>query len=72
MKPADWVEILRYLSLVTGIGLTFSVGVWLGWLLGSALAAMWGIGWLAAGLLAGVGAGFIVVYSMLKKFVPRE
>ncbi len=41
MKPADWMEILRYLSLVTGIGLTFIAAVLLGWWLGSTLQDLW-------------------------------
>lgn len=73
MKPAEWIEILRYFSLVTGIGVVFTVSVWLGWLLGSALEnLLGGLGWMVAGLLAGVVAGFLAVYSMLTKFLPRE
>lgn len=73
MKPAEWVNILRYFSLITGIGLTFSVSVWLGWLLGMSVEhRVGGIGWLISGVLLGVAAGFTAVYSMLKKFLPWE
>jgi len=73
MKPAEWVEILRYLSMVTGIGLIFSAAVWLGWLLGSSLEHQFGgVGWLVAGLLVGIAAGFIAIYSTLKKIVRWE
>lgn len=68
MKPAQWLEIIRYLSLVTGIGLTFCAAVLLGWYLGSALGGLW----MLAGILAGIGAGVLTVYSMLKKFLPWE
>lgn len=68
MKPAQWLEILRYLSLVTGIGLTFCAAVLLGWYLGSALGGLW----VVIGILAGIGAGVLTVYSMLKKFRPWE
>jgi len=69
MKPADWVEILRYLSLVTGIGLTMAVSVWLGWQLGNLAGGNF---WPGVGLLAGIGAGFIAVYTMVKKYLPWE
>ena len=41
MKPAQWLEVLRYLSLITGIGVTFCAAVLLGWRLGSALGGLW-------------------------------
>ncbi|MDD2281800.1 MAG: AtpZ/AtpI family protein [Eubacteriales bacterium] len=70
MKPADWMEILRYLSLVTGIGLTFIAAVLLGWWLGSTLQDLWNwSGWFFVGLLSGVAAGIYAVYYMLKKMV---
>ena len=73
MKPAEWVQILRYFSLVTGLGLTIAAGVWLGWVLGAMLESKFGgIGWLILGLLAGVGGGFSAAYSTLKKFVSWE
>jgi hypothetical protein len=65
MKPRDWVEILRYLSLVTGIGLTMVVPVWLGWRLGNLVDGEF---WPVAGILVGIGAGAISVYTMVKKF----
>lgn len=68
MKPAQWLEVLRYLSLVTGIGVTFCAAVLLGWYLGSLLGGLW----LVPALLAGVGAGVLTVYSLLKKFLPGE
>lgn len=68
MKPADWLEILRYLSLVTGIGLTFIVALLIGWYLGSLL----GGAWLLIGILAGVCSGILTVYAILKKTLPRE
>lgn len=68
MKAADWLEILRYLSLVTGIGLTFSVSLLLGWYLGSRL----GGAWLPIGILAGIFSGSLTVYTIFKKFLPRE
>ena len=73
MKPADWIVILRYLSLVTGIGLTFIAAVLIGWRLGAFLQAklLWG-GWFFVGLLAGIFAGIYSVYSLLKKIVPWE
>lgn len=73
MKPADWSELIRYVSLVTGIGLIIATSVWIGWQLGSWMEkCLGGMGWLVLGLLAGIGAGFTAVYSMLKKFVPKE
>jgi len=73
MKPADWIVILRYLSLVTGLGLTFIAAVLLGWRLGSFLQVklLWG-GWFFVGLLTGIFAGIYSVYLMLKKIVPWE
>ncbi|HPZ91157.1 MAG: hypothetical protein GX090_04040 [Firmicutes bacterium] len=68
MKPAQWLEVLRYLSLITGIGVTFCAAVLLGWRLGSALGGLW----VVPGLLAGIGAGVLTVYSLLKKFLPGE
>lgn len=68
MKVADWLEILRYLSLVTGIGLTFSVSLLLGWYLGSLL----GGAWLLIGVLAGIFSGILTVYAIFKKFLPEE
>lgn len=73
MKPADWMEILRYLSLVTGIGLTFIAAVLLGWWLGSTLQDLWNwSGWFFIGLLTGILAGIFNVYYLLKKTVPWE
>lgn len=67
MKPRDWVEILRYLSLVTGIGLTFVAAVLIGWYAGSIL----GGAWVLVGILAGIGSGILAVYAMLKKILPK-
>jgi len=73
MKSAGWIEVIRYLSLVTGIGATLTAAIWLGWLLGSNLEQAWGgLGWLILGLLLGLAGGIAAVYSMLKKFVPWE
>ncbi|HCX77963.1 MAG TPA: hypothetical protein DG577_00970 [Firmicutes bacterium] len=73
MKPADWIEILRYLSLVSGIGLTFIAAVLLGWWLGSTLQDLWNwSGWFFIGLLTGILAGIFNVYYLLKKIVPWE
>ncbi|HBI57010.1 MAG TPA: hypothetical protein DDY38_09305 [Firmicutes bacterium] len=73
MKPADWMEILRYLSLVSGIGLTFIAAVLLGWWLGSTLQDLWNwSGWFFIGLLTGILAGIFNVYYLLKKIVPWE
>lgn len=73
MKPADWVVILRYLSLVTGLGLTFIAAMLLGWRLGAFLQEklLWG-GWFLVGLLTGVFAGIYSAYLLLKKIVPWE
>ncbi|MDD4658230.1 MAG: AtpZ/AtpI family protein [Eubacteriales bacterium] len=73
MKPADWMEILRYLSLVTGIGITFVAAVLIGWWLGSALQNLWNwSGWFIIGLILGIFAGIFNVYLILKKTVPWE
>lgn len=70
MKPNGWIEAFRHLSLVSGIGLTLSAAVWLGWLLGTGLERlMGGIGWVLIGLLIGIAGGFSAVYTMLKKFL---
>lgn len=65
MKSGDWVEVLRYLSMVTGIGLTMVVPIWLGWQLGNLVGGRF---WPIAGILVGIGAGFVSVYTMVKKF----
>lgn len=68
MKVADWLVILRYLSLVTGIGLTFVASLLIGWYLGSLL----GGAWVFVGLVAGVFSGIATVYAIFKKILPRE
>jgi energy-converting hydrogenase Eha subunit A len=68
MKAADWLAILRYLSLVTGIGLTFVVTLLIGWYLGS----LFGGAWVPVGIVAGICSGIMTVYAMLKKILPRE
>jgi F0F1-type ATP synthase assembly protein I len=71
MKSEGWIEIIRYSSLITGIGLTLTAAIWLGWQLGAGLEQVFGgFAWLIVGLLVGIGGGFISVYSMLKKFLP--
>lgn len=73
MKPANWIEILRYLSLVTGIGVTFVAAVLIGGRLGAALQDFgnWD-GWFLIGLISGIIAGIYTIYLMLKKMVPWE
>jgi F0F1-type ATP synthase assembly protein I len=73
MKPADWLEILRYLSLITGIGLSFIAPVLLGWWLGAFLEARlsWG-GWFIISLLLGVCSGAGNAYFLLKNIIPWE
>ena len=73
MKPADWVRIGKYLSLVTGLGFTMIASVWLGWLLGSWLQSLWGgMGWMLFGLIAGIASGAFAVYTTLKKIISWE
>jgi F0F1-type ATP synthase assembly protein I len=73
MKPAGWMEVLGYLTLVTGIGLTFIAAVLIGWRLGSGLQSLLGwSGWFVIGLLLGVLAGIYSVYLLIKKTVPWE
>lgn len=69
MKSSDWLEVMRYLSLVTWLGLTMAVSVWLGWWLGG-LAG--GTLWPLVGVLAGVGGGFAAAWGTLKKMIPWE
>lgn len=68
MNPGEWTKILHYLSLVTGIGITFIASVLLGWYAGSAL----GGAWVLVGILAGIISGILSVYAMLRKFLSRE
>lgn len=73
MKSADWAELLKYLSLVTWVGLIMAASVILGWLLGCWLErAYGGLGWTVAGLLLGVAGGGMAVYSTLQKMIPWE
>lgn len=73
MKPAEWLQILRYFSLITWLGLAIAAGVWLGWQFGAWLQGVFGgIGWLVLGLILGVGGGFATVYSTLKKLISWE
>lgn len=73
MKSADWVELLKHLSLVTGLGLTMAISVLLGWMLGAWLERNFGgLAWTVAGLLLGVAGGGVAVYSMLKNLIPWE
>lgn len=68
MEPGEWIKILRYLSLISGVGIVFMAAVLLGWYAGSAL----GGAWVVIGIVAGICSGILSVYSMLKKFLPRE
>ena len=73
MKPADWLAVARYLSLITGIGLSFIAPVLLGWWLGRFLQSrlLWD-GWFLIALLAGISAGVSNVYLLLRKVISRE
>ena len=73
MRLADWVTLFRYMTLITGIGLSFIVPVLLGWWLGATLQAkfLWG-GWLPIAIIAGIIAGGLNVYALLKMIVPWE
>lgn len=73
MKPADWLAAVRYLSLATGLGLSFISPVLLSWWLGAFLQArLGGSGWFVLSLLVGVAAGLTSAYFLLKQLVPWE
>ena len=66
MKPAQW---LKFYATFPGHRHRIPcAAVLLGWYLGSALGGLW----VVIGILAGIGAGVLTVYSMLKKFLPWE
>ncbi|MTI93981.1 MAG: AtpZ/AtpI family protein [Firmicutes bacterium] len=73
MKRSEWVEILRYLSLITWVGIVMVVSIYFGWWLGGRLAAwLGGSFWTIIGFLLGVAAGGVTLWSTFRKLIPWE
>ena len=73
MRRAEWLEMLRYFSLITWIGLVMAVSIFIGWWLGAKLEVLLGgSGWTILGFVIGVASGGVALWSTLKKMIPWE